>query len=904
MSIRSPLLIAAGAAGIGLYLLASNGAHRTDAAFAPAVEPPPPLVTGKAITPQGSQTGVGSFPVNAVLSPDGQYVLVTNAGAKQFISALRVRDGSLASQIEVNGTRKDGSKLKEGLYYGLVFGPARAGEPASLYVSRGAEDRVSVFALAGDGKLTDTGKTLANPSPGKTAQSYHVAGLARSRDGSRLYAANNNTYPDAGNQGSVSVLDTANNRVVATIPTSGFPFAVAALTQGPDADRKVYVSSERDGVVSVIDPQVGKRIKDIPVGFQAISLLLDAKQQRLFVANAGSDTVSVIDTRTDQVVRTVLVRPDDARGLPGATPTGLALSPDEKRLYVTLADMSAVAVVEVSSGKLTGYIPVGWYPTSVVVAPDGKRLFVTNAKGVNRRNPNAPAQLKPGAISPGGSPQYILNTLEGTVSAIDLPDAAGLKRLTQQTIANNRIAPNLQRPLGFKNPGIEHVIYIIRENRTYDQVLGDNPRGNGDPKLCFFPKEVTPNQHALADRFVLLDNFYCCAEVSADGWNWSTAGMASEYTARNSTYGYTGRGHSYDYEGRNQGSAVDLKGIPDVARPAGGYIWDRVAAKKLSFRNYGFFVDVDLSDDGVPLETGAGVTNQATKKALVPHTDENYRQFDMAYADSDAWVIHNTPAPKQMRTYGKFKAKSRYEEWKREFDQMVASGKMPRFMMLRLPHDHTQGTAPGFHSPRAMNADTDYGLGQIVEAVSKSPFWKKTAIFVVEDDAQNGFDHVDAHRSICYVLSPFVKRATVDHRFYNTDSVLRTMELILGLAPMNQYDAVAPVLDIFGPQPENAEPYAALLPPKHIIGEVNGQMAYRAQDSQRLNFTKEDSVPDEVLNDILWHGIMGRNTPKPAVRYGLQLHPEDEAEEAEEREEGRRGRAREEHEGRPARKRR
>lgn len=882
MSIRPTLLFIAGAAGIGLYLLASNSAHRTDAAFAPAAEPQPPLVTGKAITPQGSQTSVGSFPVNSILSPDGRYVIVTNSGSKQFVTALRVQDGSVASQIAVNGARKDGSGLKEGLYYGLAFGPARAGAPAPLYVSRGAEDRISVFELSAEGKLTDTGRFLNNPSPGKTAKPHHIAGLALSRDGSRLYAANNNTYPDADNQGSVSILDTTNNQVLARIPTAGFPFAIAALTEGPDADRKVYVSSERDGVVAVLDPQAGKQVKTIDVGFQAVALLLDRKQQRLFVANAGSDTVSVIDTRTDRVTRTVLVRPDDARGLPGATPMGLALSPDEKRLYVPLADMSAVAVVEVASGKLSGYIPVGWYPTSAVVAPDGKRLFVTNAKGINQRNPNPPSQTKPGTISPGGSSQYILNVLEGTVSAIDLPDAKTLKRLTEQTIANNRIAPNLDRPIGFKNPGIEHVIYIIRENRTYDQVLGDNPRGNGDPKLCFFPKEVTPNQHALADRFVLLDNFYCCAEVSADGWNWSTGGMASEYTVRNSEYGYTGRGHSYDYEGRNQGSAVDLKGIRDVARPAGGYIWDRVAAKKLSMRNYGFFVDVDLSDNGIPLASGTGITNQATKKVLVPNTDENYRQFDMAYADSDAWVIHNTPAPKQMRTYGKFKAKSRYEEWKREFDQMVASGKMPRFMMLRLPHDHTQGTSPGFHSPRAMNADTDYGLGQIVEAVSKSPFWKKTAIFVLEDDAQNGFDHVDAHRSICYVISPFVKRSLVDHRFYNTDSVLRTMELILGLAPMNQYDAVAPVLDVFGNQPENVEPFSAILPPKHIIGEVNGQMAYRAKDSMKLNFTQEDSVPDEVLNDILWHGIMGRNTPKPAIRYGLQLHPEDEEEEAEE----------------------
>lgn len=872
------LFIAVLATG-GAYV-AATAPRPTIASFAPAPEPEAPLVTGKAITPLGRQTNVGSFPVNAVLSPDGKYVVVTNTGAKQFVSALSVRDGSLISQVGVNAQRTDGSGKKQGLYYGLAFAPGSgaAEGPARLYVSRGAEDRVAVFSLDTDGKLTDTGQALQNPSPGKAAKPHHIAGLATSKDGRRVYAVNNNTFPDEENQGSLSILDVAENRVVAKVPMPGFPFGVAAVTLGPDADRKVYVSSERDGVVAVVDPQTATVARKIEVGAQTTALLLDRRQRRLFAANAGSDTVSVIDTRTDRVTRTLLVRPDDARGLPGATPTGLALSLDEKRLYVTVADMNAVAVVSLPEGRLQGYVPVGWYPTSVVVAPDGKRLFVTNAKGVNRRNPNPPAVVKPGAFSPGGSEQYIQNVIEGTVSTCEIPSGGELRKLTQQTIVNNRIAPNLARARPFDNPGIEHVIYIVRENRTYDQVLGDLPQGNGDPKLCFFPREVTPNQHALAERFVLLDNFYCCAEVSADGWNWSTSGMSSEYVTRNAPYGYSGRGRNYDYEGANNGVPVDLKGVKDVARAPGGYIWDLAAAKGLSYRNYGFFVSVNLSDDGIPIAGGASNTNGATKKALAPHTDENFRQFDMAYADSDAWVIHNTPAPQQKRTFGKFNARSRFEEWKREFDQFGKSGKFPRFMMVRLPRDHTQGTSPGFHSPRAMNADTDYAVGQLVETISKSPIWKKTAIFIVEDDAQNGFDHVDAHRSICYVVSPFVKRATIDHRFYNTDSVLHTMELLMGLPPMNQYDAVAPVMNLFGSRPENVEPYAAILPPKHVIGEVNGRTAYRANDSRKMDFTREDSVPDDEFNDILWHGIMGRNTPKPAVRYGLRIEPEDDDE--------------------------
>jgi hypothetical protein len=244
----------------------------------------------------------------------------------------------------------------------------------------------------------------------------------------------------------------------------------------------------------------------------------------------------------------------------------------------------------------------------------------------------------------------------------------------------------------------------------------------------------------------------------------------------------------------------------------------------------------------------------------------------MAYADSNAWIEHNCPAPPQIREYGRFKSRSRYEEWKREFDGFVKSGSMPRFQMIRLPRDHTAGTSAGTSSPRAMVADNDYGVGQIVEAVSKSPFWSKTAIFIIEDDAQNGFDHVDAHRSVCYVISPFVKRATVDHRFYNTDSVLRTMELILGLKPMSQYDAIAPPLQVFGEKAENAEPYTPILPPRAICAEINARGAYRSDESGKLNFTREDAVPDDFFNDLLWHALRP-GQPKPAIQHGLRVMP-------------------------------
>lgn len=830
-----------------------------------------PLVTGKGITPQGRQTNVGSFPANMLLSPDGRFLVVTNTGFRQAVSVLSVEDGRLVSQIEVNGPRADGSKLKQGLYYGLAFGsPADSGTP--LYVSRGAEDRVSVFSLDAEGRLRDTGRSLDNPSGVAGFKSPHIiAGLALSSDGGRLYAVNNNTTALTDRKGSLSILDPAANRVTAKVSLPGYPYAVAALTRGPNRDRKVYVTSERDGGVVVVDPVAGRAVRGIPCGDQPIALLLDPAQERLFVANAGSDTVSVVNTRTDEIERTVLLRPEGLRGLPGVTPTGLALAPNGKRLYVTLADMNSVAVVETSSGKVTGYIPAGWYPTAVAVSPDGQRLFVANAKGVNARNPNGtPA-------GPGGKwGQYIQNLLEGTVSTLPVPDGDPLKRLSRQTIANNRLQELAEEP-DFTNPGIEHVFYIIKENRTYDQVLGDLPKGNGDPKLCLFPREVTPNQHALVERFVLLDNFYCCAEVSADGWNWSTSGMANEYTSRNAPYGYSQRGRPYDYDGRNGEVAVDLLGLPDVARSSGGYLWDNLLRRGVPFRNYGFFTSLNISDAGVPIET-PGVGNRPTKKALAGKTDENFRRFDLAYADSDAWVAHDAPAPNQLRSYGAFGARSRFEAWKREFDGYVRRRDLPPFQMIRLPRDHTAGTTPGLQSPRAMVADNDYAVGQVVEAISQSPYWKKSALFILEDDAQNGFDHVDAHRSIAFVISPLVRKGTVDHRFYNTDSMLLTIELLLGLPPMCQYDAIAAPLNIFREKAGNDDAYAAILPEKRIIAEFNRATAYRAGDSQRLNFREPDAVPDQELNDILWHALRGRDSPKPAIRYGLRLgsHPRDE----------------------------
>lgn len=840
MRLRTILVGASLAIGVGVAAVATIPTLRS-------------LITGKWITPEGFQTEVGSFPANMAISPDGKFVVVTNTGFRQQLSVLNADTGELVSKVTSNGGTEDN---KEALYFGIAF---HKGEKDSiLYASRGAQDRISVFSLNGDGKLSLI-KHIENPAPKESPLPNHIAGLALNSDGSLLFAVNNQTHLGNNMRGSVSIIETANGKVKQNIPVGGFPMDVAAITTGPNADKLIFVTSERDGMVSVVQPAEGKVIKEITTGSLPVHLRLNATQDRLYVSNSGSDTVSEIDTQSLEVKRTFLLRPAAYRGMPGSTPMGMDLSPDGKRLFVAMADLNAVAVLDLVSGDLEGYLPAGWYPTSVLVTTKGDRLLVSNAKGVKSRNPNGTTVRNNGRYGP--------SILEGTVANFDLSQEMGrLKDHTEQVLENNRADDDFidRTTRDFKNPGIKYVVYIVKENRTYDQVLGDLPRGNRAPELTLFPREVTPNQHAIAERFVLLDNFFVCAEVSADGWNWSTSGMANEYTQRNTFTNYSDRGRNYDFEGTNNGVPVELNDRRDVGMAEGGYLWDTVLAAGKSLRNFGMFIAFD--PDGVRPESrimqGDGVP---TKKALSHVTSPTFRRYDMSFADSEAWTIYGLPkAPKQLESYGSLGDKSRMSAWKREFAEMVKQKKMPNLMLVRLGRDHTSGTTAGQYSPRACVADNDYAVGQLVEAISKSPFWKETAIFVVEDDAQAGYDHVDSHRSTAYVISPYIQKGTLDSTFYNTDSVLRTMCLLLGAKPMNQYVATATPFGFLSKGVKNGEPYTAILPSKEIIGEINKASAYRANDSARLiNPLQEESMPDIELNDILWGAIKGANTPRP-----------------------------------------
>ena len=766
-----------------------------------------------------------------VSSPDGRFLIVTDAGFREQLTVIDGESGQVTDKLEYNG---GGRGDKQGVYYGLAFG-VEAGSPV-LYASRGIGGFVSRYNLSARGKLTKLDGDFAVDESLRTGP---VAGVAYDSVHDQVAVVVNRATSDRDHHGDVVFFDAKTRNPMFTVPVPGYPLDAACV------NGKVFVSCERDGVVVAIKDGVAG--PPIVTGANPARLTATSDGSSVFVANAGSDTISEIDVATEKVKRTMLLRPASMRALPVSTP--LAVVSGQVNLYVACADLNAVAVVSASSGQLKGLIPTGWYPSALSI--HGGTLFVASAKGVEALHPNG----KPAGPA-GVWGKYAPNIIEGTVSKIEIAGAmTNLGKLTAFVLDNDRLRT---RPLAFKNPGITHVIYVIKENRTYDQVFGDIKEGNGDPSIVMFGRDITPNQHALAERFTLLDNFYDCAEVSADGWNWSTSGMVNEFTARNVPNNYSGRWPNYDFEGENSDFAPDLEGLTDVATAPGGYLWDNAARHNVSYRNYGFFVR------GLKVARGEPAQMEGLKRALKDHTDTSFPQFDMNFADSDLWKRIGKTASRQEKTFGAFGSASRFDEWKREFDGFVASGKMPALQFLRLPRDHTSGTAAGQWSPSAMVADNDYAVGKLVEAISHSPYWKNTAICILEDDAQNGFDHVDCHRSTALVITPYMERGRHDSRFYNTDSMLRTMELLLGLPPMNGFDATCDPIMGIGASGHNDEPFEAIMPAATIAGEINRDDAYRAKDSARLiATTHEDSAADLELNDILWGELMRR--PKPPV---------------------------------------
>ncbi|MBV8782208.1 MAG: hypothetical protein JO353_12500, partial [Phycisphaerae bacterium] len=854
------------------------GCNHAESTSPPGAENLDRLITGKAVSPSPQAERIGNLPINMILSSNGKYALASDMGYQESLWAIRTSDGHVISKVgytnararvaatqtaprggEANqGGTAPGSYRSSGLYYGLAASP-----DGTIFASQGNHDTIAVLQLDDQGLLNPV-RTI------KTGKGDFPAGLALDGRG-LLYAANNavgmeNPFRSTG---SIAIYSNDGQPLGrCELPdryhhTTGFPLGIAAEKSG----QRVFIGSERDDAVYAIDcgdPKLPKVAATIDVGAHPVGLLLNRDDSRLYVANSESDTISIIDTASARVNSTVLLRPQEARGLRGCTPVSLALSPDEHSLYAALADMNAIAVVDLTAPAgptLIGYLSTGWYPSAVVATKDGRRLLVTDAKGSSARNPNGHLNA---ATQPSTSPSserksYVLNLLEGDVRVINLPaDKEDLKRSTMEVLRQNSLPPP-QFPvaeriaaMGLSSHRIEHVIYVIKENRTYDQVFGDMAKGNGDPSLTIFGKDITPNLHALAERFVLLDNCYCCGDVSGDGWNWSTQGMANAFVQRNVPYNYSGRGRKFDFEGMNNGYVtggypttgeatvpttnplVAHAGfaIPDVGSN-GDHLWDEAARAHVSLRNYGFYLSIGDAAAGVV----GGPDNLPTSSGLRPGghdlagvTDIDYRRFDLDYADSDAPSKFFTETGDarylySTATFGKSKSPSRIAEWRREFDLMLqndsSGSSVPALTLIRLPNDHTAGMKADKHSPSAMVADNDYAIGELVDAVSHSPIWKSTAIFIIEDDAQSGEDHVDCHRTTCQVISPWIKAGVVDHRFYNTDSVLRTMELLLGLPPMTQYEAIAAPIDDWDSSASNSAAFYAIVPSRQLMIQEN-----------------------------------------------------------------------------------
>jgi YVTN family beta-propeller protein len=774
------------------------------------------------LTPAGRQVEVGDRPLGLALTPDGRHLLVSNNG--QGVQSLAVVDTASGAVVQTLPYPSP-----EALFLGVVTSP----DGRQAYASSGGNNSIRVYDLA-DGRLRERDSILL----GARGAQVFPAGLALSSDGQTLYAALNLA-------GQVAVVDLRARAVRARVP---LPWGGRPDDLGPQpyalalTGSTLYVSEWSGGGVTAIDVDGLTVRRHVPTGAHASALALSPDGARLYVANATSDTVSVIETATDRVVGTVDLAPYPMAPM-GSLPNAVAVSPDGRTLYVANGGNNDVAVVDTATLRVGGLLPTAWFPSTLALSPDGRVLYVANMKGLGAGpNPGGPNPERPDPAE-----QYVARMARGTVSVIDLPDPAELARATARVVRNNGFDETHQVltrrprdttphavPRRVRDPSlIRHVIYVIKENRTYDQVLGDLGQGDGDPSLVLFGRDVTPNHHALAETFVLLDHCYADAEVSADGHNWSTAAVATDYVQKLWPATYSNRDRPYDYEGGSSAPA-----------PRGGYLWAHAARAGVSYRVYGEF---GRSTVGPSSRT----TPAPFAEGLEGHLAPTYPAYDLAVTDQ-----------------------ARVDAWQAEFEAFVRAGTVPALQILHLPNDHTAGTRPGYPTPRAMVADNDLALGRIVETVSRSPVWPETAIFVIEDDAQNGPDHVDAHRTVCLIASPYVQSGLVDHSQYSTVSMLRTIELILGLPPMSQFDAAAlPMLRPFTDTPRPL-PYRARAP-RQQRDEVNRADAYGAAESAALDLDEPDRADEARFNAILWHAIKGPNVPVPTPKTVFRRAPPD-----------------------------
>ncbi len=759
------------------------------------------LNSGWKLTPAGRQVQVGTFPMSCLLSKDGRFLFVLNGGvAPPSISVIDVR-----AEKEVNRVPVDDAWL------GLALNP----RGDRLYVGGGSRAAVYEFEYS-EGKLTPSRTFTVVGAAERDARDF-IGDLAFSLDGSLLYAAD--LYRDA-----LITINPVTGRSIQSIPTGRRPYRILFNPDG----KSFFVSSWADGSVTRYAPD-GSAMGTVRLGPHPTDMVWRHTEggDTLYVAAANTNSVYsiAVPPENGELTRGATINVGFSADQPlGMTPSALGLSADGKTLYAVCSNANAVAQIDLSQERVvvSGFIPTGWYPTAVRPLADG-RVIVINGRGLRSfPNPKGPSPMKAVARAHSADDpdyEYVGFIQKGAVSFIDPPSDSQLVKYSEAAISNAPYrAANLLGPPVLP-AGIKHVIFIVKENRTYDQVLGDVSEGNGDPSLVLFGESVTPNLHKMAREFVLLDNFYVNADVSADGHNWSTAAIANDYVEKLWPNSYGGRRKTYDYEG----------GEP-AALPPAGYLWSNARLAGVTIRNYGYWV----TNKTAIASSGEQIT-AVRDPQLAPHTDRNYRGFDLDYPDV-----------------------SRAAEFIRELHGFEQSGQMPQLSFVRMGNDHTSGLEPGKIAPLSAAADNDYGVGLLVEAVSHSKFWADTAIFIVEDDAQNGPDHVDSHRSPAYVISPYTRRHTVDSTMYNTVSMLRTMELFLGMHPMTQFDANARVMSAVFQSDPNLEPFSAEKPRTAL----DTRNAPRAGTHAHLDLRDADRVEDAEMNAELWQAIKGKPLPR------------------------------------------
>ncbi len=738
------------------------------------------LANGWWLSPAGKSIELSTLPLNAAVSPDQKYVAVTNDGMrKPLLMLVDLRTHEVVQSVGLKDS-----------WLGIAF------HGNKLFVSGGNQNCVYTFNLVSS-KLVDSDTiSFAPPHPkafafaaGLDVRGNMLAVVFRGDSTLRYYN-----------------LDTKQFRIV---KLDGMPYSCKFLRSGV-----LLVSMWSSRKIEAF--RGTGMVYEVPTGDHPTEIAVTKDNRTAFVANANDNTVTMIDLVNHKALENISISlyPDSPEG---STPNSVCITSNGKYVLSANAENNSLAVIKIENHRAVpvGFIPVGWYPTKVMTLNNGT-VLVINGKG-NRSLPNA-------------DHQYIGRLFKGTLSYFPFPNGKELADYTKEVYANtpyrpsDRIEAKVDRnnPIPYKVGGkspIKYVFYFIKENRTYDQVFGDLKEGNGDSSLVLFGNKITPNIHQLATDYVLLDNLYANAEVSADGHNWSTAAYATDYVQKSWPNNYARRGAPYEFEG----------GQP-TASPSAGYLWNLCEKYHVSFRDYGEFVasNPDTSDPNTPRE-----------KALDGHTDLMYRGWDLDYSDL-----------------------SRYNTWNIDFTRLLKEGKVPHLSILRLPNDHTAGTRKGSLTPEAMVAQNDYALGLFVDRISHSPIWNESAIFVIEDDAQDGADHVDAHRTEGLVISPYVKRHYVDNTFYTTSSMLRTMELILGLPPMSQYDAAAnPMFNSFTTKIDTAS-YAVLQPLTDIHARTPDD-AYGQTIMDKFDLAHADMVPPRLFNEILWKYIKGTNMPAP-----------------------------------------